>query len=83
MYGCSLINMGEKLNKLSSNTWVPLGAVFLFIVSIASVIWMAAAVSTRVEAMEEKESPTRYEFESMQSDISEIKTDVKTLIKQQ
>lgn len=69
--------MAQEQTKITSQTLVPIS----LIVSICVVVWTFWVTYQRIQALEERNSPTRNEFTTLQNDISEIKQDVKLLIK--
>ncbi|HNV62871.1 MAG TPA: hypothetical protein PKN54_07965 [Candidatus Cloacimonas acidaminovorans] len=66
----------EQVKALTKNTLIPLGLA----VSLAGIVFAFGVTYQRIQALEERNSPTRDEFTTLQSDIKEIKTDVKSLI---
>ena len=67
-----IIERIEIPGKLTKETLIPLGLVMtLIIVIISGAFWMGS-LSTRVDAMNDKDSPTRQEFNQLCTNISSI-----------
>lgn len=69
----------QKPTIISKDTLIPLGLVF----TIIAVTWFLSDINTRLQTVETRtyNVPTRVEFQTLQNDVSEIKSDVKILIK--
>lgn len=79
--------INSRPNKVSINTLLPIGLVM----TIMGSVWFVATLTSDVranatqlkEAKEEMNNlPTRTEFDTMKDDISIIKADIKTLLKE-
>lgn len=68
--------MAEKIKAITKETLLPI-SMFIF---IGGIIWSMAIQFNKIQTLEEKNSPTRDEFTLLQSDIKEIKGDVKTIL---
>jgi len=67
-----IIERIETPVKLNRDTLIPLGlAMTLIAVIISGAFWMGS-LSTRVDAMDDKDSPTRQEFNQLCTTISSI-----------
>ena len=73
--------MGERAKKITQDTLIPLGVLATLIVATVSIVWLVSGLSTKVDAMEAQDSPTREEFNKMDSKIDTIGSDVKTLLR--
>jgi len=69
-------NMAEKIKVITKDTLLPIS----MFVAIGGIIWSMAIQFNKIQTLEERNSPTRDEFTTLQSDIKEIKTDVKTIL---
>lgn len=69
----------QRPTIINKDTLIPLGLVF----TIVAVTWFLSDINTRLQTVETRtyNVPTRSEFQTLQNDVSEIKVDVKTLIK--
>lgn len=72
----------EKASKFTKDTLIPVGVFFALVSCVVSIVWIFSSIATKVEAMEEKDCPTRNEFNKMNDSITEIRSDVKLLLKQ-
>lgn len=70
----------EKRTIISKDTLIPIG----FVISLMTASWFISDLNARVNQVEDRtyNVPTRAEFQTLQTDVSEIKIDVKTLIKE-
>lgn len=68
----------KKVILTPQNTFVPIGIMVL----VATAVFFFTTIVNKVEAQERKDSPSREEFNRICTDITEIKGDIKTLIKQ-
>lgn len=69
----------EKKTIISKDTLIPIG----FVISLMAAAWFSSDINTRLNQVEDRtyDVPSRAEFQTLQQDVSEIKIDVKTLIK--
>jgi len=69
----------EKRAIISKDTLIPIG----FVITLMSASWFISNLNARLNQVESKtlDVPSRAEFQALQTDVSEIKQDVKTLIK--
>lgn len=70
----------EKRTIINKDTLMPLAMV----VSLMSASWFISDLNARLNQVESRtyDVPSRTEFQTLQDDVSEIKIDVKTLIKE-
>jgi len=71
--------MAEKIKAITKDTLLPIS----MFVAIGGIIWSMAIQFNKIQTLEERNSPTRDEFTTLQSDIKEIKADVKIIIRNQ
>lgn len=74
-----IIERIETPNRLTKDTLIPLGLAFTLIAVIISGAFWMGSLSTRVDAMVDKDSPTRYEFNQLCTTISGIDTKLTSL----
>lgn len=69
----------EKKTIINKDTLIPIG----FVLSLMGAAWFISDINTRLQTVETRtyNVPTRAEFQTLQNDVSEIKIDVKTLIR--
>lgn len=70
----------EKRTIISKDTLMPI----TMVISLMSAAWFISDLNARVNQVENRtlDVPSRTEFQTLQQDVSEIKVDVKTLIKE-
>jgi len=70
----------EKRTIINKNTLIPIG----FVISLMTASWFISDLNARVNTVESRtyDVPSRAEFQTLQKDVSEIKEDVKTLIRE-
>jgi hypothetical protein len=66
----------QKNTIISKETLIPIS----LIVVVVGIVWSMAISFSKIEMLEQRNSPTRDEFTTLQSDIKEIKGDIKTLL---
>lgn len=69
--------MAEKIKQITKETLLPISLVL----SIVTFAFMLGSQFERIKSLEDKNSPTRNEYITMQDDISTIKADVKMILK--
>lgn len=69
----------EKRTIISKDTLMPI----TMVISLMSAAWFISDLNARLNQVETRtyDVPSRVEFQTLQQDVSEIKIDVKTLIK--
>lgn len=72
----------HKAVQITKETLIPIGAFFAILGILISAIWFLSGMATKVDAQEKKDSPSRVEFNTLGSDVKEIKVDVKELLRQ-
>jgi hypothetical protein len=72
----------DKVRKITNDTLIPVGLIITIVGALITMVWLFSSTTTKVEAMEDKDCPTRIEFNTMRDDISTIKSDIKTLIRE-
>ena len=73
--------MGEKVKKITQDTLIPIGIMALLISATVTIVWLFSGVTTKVDAMEAQDCPSRDEFNTMQNNITTISSDVKTILR--
>lgn len=68
--------MAEKIKQITKETLLPISLVL----SIVTFAFMLGSQFQRISSLEEKNSPTRDEYTTMQADITVIKSDVKAIL---
>ena len=72
----------EKIKSITHSTLIPIGVVLALASSVVSIVWLASSVNAKVDFLTAKDSPSRTEFNVMREDVTEIKQDVKLILRQ-